>query len=158
MNLGLQEIIWIAAGLLGLYAVMQLGRLQGLRRARRAAAGRAPELEALPQPPADFGLALEVQHLRREVALLREELDAASRAWEDHARRLEGEVQRLRDGLQGVQAERSVPPQYGEALVFARRGLEAEAIAERCGISVAEAALVRSMAHTGETAPPEARP
>jgi hypothetical protein len=152
MNLGLQEVVWITVGLLGLYAVMQLGRLWGLRRARRG----APPREEAPAPAAaDFGLSLEVQHLRREVALLREQLDAATTAWEDGMRRLETEVLGLREGVQGIQAERSVPPQYGEALVFARRGLEAEAIAERCGISVAEAALVRSMAQAGDV-PPEA--
>lgn len=37
-------------------------------------------------------------------------------------------------------------PEYDEALVFARRGLDVEAIAERCGITVAEAALVRALA------------
>lgn len=154
MNLGLQEVIWIVVGLLGLYAVMQLGRLWGLRRARRG----APAREEAPAPApgaADFGLTLEVQHLRREVTLLREELDTATSAWEDSTRRLEAQVMELREGVQGVQAERSVSPQYGEALVFARRGLEAEAIAERCGISVAEAALVRAMAQAGD-APPEA--
>jgi uncharacterized protein DUF2802 len=154
MNLGPQELVWIVVGLLALYVVMQLGRLQGLRRARRGASGGDPAPAA---PPASaFGMELEVQQLRREVTLLREELENAGAAWAESAARLEAELLHLRDGVEGMQAERSVSPHYGEALVLARRGLAAETIAERCGISVAEAALVCSLAQGGEQ-PPENR-
>ena len=150
MTLELREIVWIVIGLLVLYAAMQLGRFQGLRRARR------PVPEGAAAAPPAFGLELEVQQLRREVALLREELESTTAAGREVDRRLEAELQSLRDALEGMQAERSISPQYGEAMVFARRGLAAEAIAERCGISVSEAALVCAMAQRAEQRPGEA--
>jgi DNA-directed RNA polymerase specialized sigma24 family protein len=149
VNLGLREVVWLLAGFLGLYAVMQLGRLRGLQRARRTP---PPRPEAAPE----FGLELEVQRLRREVGLLQEALASADGAWQAGQQHLEAEVLRLREALAAVQAEHSVSPHYGEAMILARRGLGAEAIAERCGISVAEAALVRSLAQRGESRPGEA--
>lgn len=156
MNLGPREVVWIVVGLLGLYAVMQLGRLQGLRRARRAALGAQPEAPLSVPAGSRFGLELEVQQLRREVVLLRDELAAAAEGWQEASGRLEAELQRLQAGVEAMQAERGVSPQYGEAMVLARRGLAAEAIAERCGISVAEAALVRSLVQGGEEQPGKA--
>lgn len=138
VSLEWREVVWIVVAVLALYAAMQLGRLQGLRRAR-------PPEPVPATPPAPFGLELEVQQLRRELALLREELEGAGTAWQETSRRLEEEVARLSGELEGLQVERSVSPQYGEAMVLARRGLAADAIAERCGISVAEAALVCSL-------------
>jgi DNA-directed RNA polymerase specialized sigma24 family protein len=41
---------------------------------------------------------------------------------------------------------RPVTPQHSEAMVLAERGLPALQIAERCGISVAEAELVCALA------------
>jgi hypothetical protein len=150
VSLELREVVWIVVGLLALYAAMQLGRLHGLRLARRAAQALPPAA-----PPAAFGVELELQQLRREVALLREELERAETAGQETDRGLAAELARLREQLEGQQAERSIPPQYGEAMVFARRGLAPEAIAERCGISVAEAALVCALARKSEAGPGE---
>ncbi|THF63180.1 DUF2802 domain-containing protein [Pseudothauera nasutitermitis] len=58
-------------------------------------------------------------------------------------------VRTLREQLEANLSGQGVSPEYDEALVFARRGLDAEAIAERCGITVAEAELVRSMTQRG---------
>lgn len=92
--------------------------------------------------PDAFQLELELQRLRREVAALRAALDVQQQ-----------EIGGLHDSLRSLQTqnERSLvsqnaSPEYSEALVFARRGLPVEAIAERCGITVAEAELVRALA------------
>lgn len=152
MSLGLRELVWIAVGLLGVYAVMQLGRLYGLRRAAASVASETPE--AAP-PPESFGLELELRQLRREVVQLRDELEHAQDAWQETAQRLEAEVLHLREALASMQADHGAAPQYGEALVFARRGLDPESIAERCGISVAEADLVRALAQAHPRPPGE---
>lgn len=94
--------------------------------------------------PDAFQHELEVRQLRRELeqqgsalAELRRELDAVREQL--RARTDQAEV--------GVMP-RGASPEYNEALVFARRGLDAETIAERCGITVAEAELVQSLARS----------
>lgn len=70
-------------------------------------------------------------------------------AWrEDVERRLaalRSEVEALRVEVGQLRAARQVSPQYGEAMSLAQSGLAAEEIATRCGISVAEAQLVRAL-------------
>jgi hypothetical protein len=51
----------------------------------------------------------------------------------------------LRREIAEVRAAAQVSPFYSEAVGLARRGYDAQAIAERCGISVAEAEMVRSL-------------
>jgi hypothetical protein len=55
------------------------------------------------------------------------------------------EVIRLREELSAVRAASRVAPAYAEAVSMVQSGLDAQAIAERCGISVAEAELVRAL-------------
>ncbi|MDB5816300.1 MAG: hypothetical protein JWN23_3417 [Rhodocyclales bacterium] len=55
------------------------------------------------------------------------------------------EVTRLREELSAVRAASRVAPAYAEAVSMVQSGLDAQAIAERCGISVAEAELVRAL-------------
>jgi len=55
------------------------------------------------------------------------------------------EVARLREELSAVRAASRVAPAYAEAVSMVQSGLDAQAIAERCGISVAEAELVRAL-------------
>ena len=69
---------------------------------------------------------------------------------------LDAEVKRLGESTPApvVASEHSpmqnTSPEYGEALVLARRGLGVEDIAARCGITRAEAELVVSLAARGE--------
>lgn len=93
-----------------------------------------------------FQLELEVRQLRRDIAQLREELDT-QRARCD---RLETEHRTVREHLEATLASQGISPEYNEALVFARRGMDVDAIAERCGISVAEAELVHALARGGQ--------
>lgn len=105
----------------------------------------APELR-LPVAVSGDGEAfqqnLEWQHLRHEMASLQTRFDEQNRIIET----LQAEIRGLREQLAGGGPQRSVSPEYDEALVYARQGLGAAAIAERCGITLAEAELVRAMA------------
>jgi len=94
-----------------------------------------------------FQLTLEVQQLRHELA--RVQGDFISQR--EQVVRLEESLALVREQLESAIASQGVSPEYNEALVFARRGLPVDAIAERCGISVAEAELVRSLAQGGTT-------
>ncbi|MCX8085880.1 MAG: DUF2802 domain-containing protein [Rhodocyclaceae bacterium] len=65
---------------------------------------------------------------------------------------VEMEVQRLRDELARMRAEmdelraaRHVSPQYAEAVTLIQRGLSAQQVADRLGISLAEAELVQAL-------------
>ena len=159
MSIGAREIIWLLIAVLAVYVLVQLLRLRGTSkplaepRPPLAPADSTPEAEevedAVPVATRDevreraerIALELEVQQLRRDIVQLRNELDSQRR----DAERFASELGALRDAVAGVEATQRVSPQYNEAVMLARRGLSAEAVAERCGISVAEAALVRSM-------------
>lgn len=91
-----------------------------------------------------FEQTLELHQLRRDVDALRDEL-TLQRA---ETQRLQETVHSLREQLDGALVSQGISPEYNEALVFARRGLDVSEIAERCDISVAEAELVRSLAQS----------
>lgn len=55
------------------------------------------------------------------------------------------EVADLREMLTELQTTRHVSPQYAEAMVMARRGMDALSIAEHCTISIGEAELVAAL-------------
>lgn len=93
----------------------------------------------------DFQMTLEVRRLHQEVARLDDQLAAQ----QGRIIELEAALADLGERLGTTVAGQGMSTEYDEALVFARRGLDAEAIAERCGISVAEAQLVRSLAQQG---------
>ena len=63
---------------------------------------------------------------------------------------LQKEVDGMRDEIAEVRALSQVSPVYGDAVSLARRGYDPQFIAERCGISVAEAELVRSLSGGAE--------
>lgn len=91
--------------------------------------------------PQVFHQALELQQLRTELT----RLQAQQLAQQAEMAALKDALNALREQFEANLAGQGVSPEYNEALVLARRGLEAEAIAERCGISVAEAELVRAL-------------
>jgi hypothetical protein len=111
---------------------------------RASPAAPAPRSAAAPAGD-EFQPTLALQQLRRELAQLRAEL-AAQREQFDAVR---ADLRTMQEQLDAALASQGVSPEYNEALVFARRGLDAEAISERCGISMAEAELVRSLAQGG---------
>ncbi len=95
--------------------------------------------------PEVFQLELEVRHLQRELEG-QQELIALQRA----------EIEALHSELGGlhlqladaVVAQPTTSPEYSEAMQLAAHGHSAQEIAARCGISVAEAGLVLSLART----------
>lgn len=104
----------------------------------------APVLRPLAAPgPEVFQLELEAGQLRRELVALQATVDAQRHEISD----LNGEVRRLREQLERAEAaQSSSSPEYSEALALARHGMGADVIAARCGITVAEAELVLSIA------------
>lgn len=113
----------------------------------------APELKPRPATVADeaaFRNAVDWQHMRRELERLQARCDAQDRVIAG----LRAEVEDLRDRLASPPAQAASPapessaisPEYDAPLVYARQGLDAAAIAERCGITLAEAQLVCAMA------------
>lgn len=59
--------------------------------------------------------------------------------------RLKAEIASLRSELEELRAARRVSPQYAEAMEMAQRGLTAQDVADRLGISLAEAELVHAL-------------
>ncbi len=92
--------------------------------------------------PDVFQLALDNSRLRQAlqaqrdlVALQQDEID-----------RLVQDITALQDELERLREQPTSSPEYSEASVLAAQGLNAEMIAARCGISLAEAELVLSLA------------
>jgi len=116
-SFGLRELVIGTAVLLGIYSGIIIIRLARMSRARQ------PE-PVWKQDPAQFGEQVVKSGIEAELAELR------------------GEVEALKERVSLLEAARNVSPQYGEAVALAQKGLTAAQIAERCGISVAEAEMV----------------
>ena len=121
---GLREMVIGTAVLLGVYSGIVIIRLARMSRPR------SPE-PVWKQPPTQFGEQALKTGIEAELAELRGEVAA-----------LKDEVILLHEEVRLLKAARNVSPQYGEAVALAQRGLGAAQIAERCGISVAEAEMV----------------
>ncbi|HSD39199.1 MAG TPA: DUF2802 domain-containing protein [Rhodocyclaceae bacterium] len=111
-----------------------------------------PEPVRMPRPSEPdasgfgFDALLEVRQMRHLVDEVRAQ----------HAHLAE-DVVRLREELAALRAASRVAPAYAEAVSMVQSGLSAQAIAERCGISVAEAELVRALSDAADEAPADAR-
>lgn len=120
-----------------LYAPLPAVQAPPLGRRWPAWAKKTPAAEPPPEPApepepepdgASFGAELARSHLEREL------------------RQLKDEVTVLRNEIAALKAARSVSPQYEDAMALAQRGLTAQDMADRCGISLAEAELVWALA------------
>ena len=101
-------------------------------------------------PLDSFSIELELQRLRLDLNALRETVEAHQK-----------EIESLREDVKCPSAGKTAPtisltaqepdmsPEYDEALALARRGIVADVIASRCGITRAEADLVASLAARG---------
>lgn len=67
--------------------------------------------------------------------------------------RLVEDITALRDELDNQVSSVASSPEYSEAMVLAAQGLNAEMIAERCGITLAEAELVLALGRGGAGRP-----
>ena len=112
----------------------------------------APEQEAA----SSFPLELELRQFRRELAQMRgamaEQRQQSARLTEELGgqRALNDELHReindLREQLQSLLTGQNISPEYSEPLILAQRGMGVDELAEHCGISVAEAQLLCSLA------------
>ena len=151
----LRDIVLAVIGLVGVYLAVMVLRLTRLGRRRETViddeALTPPTIDdetedetgedlvysppAIPRPappaPTDFGAELARSHQDSEIRLLREEVV-----------QLREEVGQLRAELADLKAARLVSPQYSDAMALAQRGLTAQDVADRCGISLGEAELV----------------
>lgn len=93
-------------------------------------------------PPDTFKSTLEIEQVRREIAQLQAVLAGQRRDMDE----VVDEVRALKAQMEAAAVSQSISPEYNEALVFARRGLDVDTIAERCGISRSEAELVHALA------------
>jgi len=75
-------------------------------------------------------------------------------AWSEHLakaevesemERMRVEMERMRIEMEELRAARRVSPQYAEAMELSQRGLTAQDVADRMGISLAEAELVHAL-------------
>lgn len=64
---------------------------------------------------------------------------------EMEVQRMRDEMERMREEMEELRAARRVSPQYAEAMELAQRGLTAQDVADRLGISLAEAELVYAL-------------
>lgn len=112
--------------------VVDLDLLDSTAPAPGLAAKAAPVAPSPSTPPvSDFGEQL-AEHLARSDL-------------EREVRQLRKEVDELRDELEDLRAVRNISPQYAEAVALAQRGLTAQDVADRMGISLAEAELVHAL-------------
>lgn len=92
-----------------------------------------PAAEAAPPPPPVSGFGEQLaEHLARSDL-------------EREVRQLRKEVNELREELEDLRAVSNISPQYAEAVALAQRGLTAQDVADRMGISLAEAELVHAL-------------
>lgn len=110
---------------------------------RPVAAAPAPAAEA---PSEVFQLELELRRLRREFEQQRDQQRSEIAALRERVETAEAALVAQQAQAGSSLVRQGVSPEYDEALLCAQRGLDVEAIAERCGITVAEAELVRSLA------------
>jgi len=98
---------------------------------------------SLNQTPNAFAAELEIQRLRREIDDLRDAMQSQRQEIDTLRLEMKHATARL-TAAPGISPAMS--PEYDEALAMARRGVLADVIAARCGISRAEADLVTSLA------------
>jgi hypothetical protein len=154
VSLDPRGLVWLLIVLLGAYVIYQLLRARP-QAPQQSAVEPTPGADAAPadapvEPRERPAERLQADMLRVEMVKLREDLEARLAAQQRDIARLETELAELRTQLERVESASKVSPQYGEAMIFARRGLAPDAIAERCGISVAEAQLVLSLVSRGD--------
>lgn len=90
--------------------------------------------ESLAERPGGFG-----EHLSEHLA--RSDMEA-------EVQRMKDEMDRMRGEMEALRAASRVSPHYAEAMEMAQRGLTAQDLADRLGISLGEAELVHALSQT----------
>jgi hypothetical protein len=171
--LGVREIVIGAIVLLGLYIAYELIRVALLsREGKRPVIDSVPEYQTIlgggaasravapaPKPEPEYAPEPEEEDedeepVRNPAADVRDSFDARVEiarlrfqieALENSLALQKQDLETLRGDLDALRSARAVAPQYGEAVALAQRGLDTNALAERCGISVSEAELVAAL-------------
>lgn len=167
-SIGPRDVILVAVMMVGLYLVGSILKLARIQPRRKAPRSRQPDFsaalygepiipqgprESLPDAPMAPQDGDEESSPEFSAYLHNSNVAAALHQSRREAQTLKDEVQRLREEVEMLKASQNVSPLYGEALSLAQQGIDAAGIAGRCGISIAEAELVRSLART----PPDSR-
>ncbi|MCL2162226.1 MAG: DUF2802 domain-containing protein [Betaproteobacteria bacterium] len=109
----------------------------------------APE-EVKEAPLDPFAVELELQRLRLEINTLRELVETQQKEIDFlRTKAKDSATDRVKASISLSAQEPDMSPEYDEALALARRGIMADVIASRCGITRAEADLVASLAARG---------
>jgi Protein of unknown function (DUF2802) len=147
---GFHDAILLCVGVAVVYLVVASLQLLQLRSRRLAPAVASPARE----PSVASKLPLDAESQNTSNTSFASQL--TQRTVEIELKRQRLELERLRADLQATQSELkllrserkigNVAPLYNEAMDFARRGVDAAAIATRCGISRGEAELVAALA------------
>lgn len=167
LSLGWREILLALVFLLAMYMLFELLRLRWLRK-RRDSVAAADAIEPVLTSPKEAiaaytaeeqpapGVAWsEAGHLAQEsfmrgveyeMAQMRDEIDAVRSEFAALREQLQQEMTRLR-------AAQTVSPFYNDAMQMAAAGHDSALIAERCGISRAEADLVVALVNQPEQTP-----
>jgi hypothetical protein len=98
--------------------------------------GEAEEASVRPAPERPAGRSGFGEHLADHLARSDMEMEV---------QRMRDEMERMRTEMEELRAARRVSPQYAEAMELAQRGLSAQDVADRLGISLAEAELVHAL-------------
>jgi len=110
----------------------------------------APETEETQVSLDSFAVELELQRLRLEISALQETIEAQQKEINSLRAKNSQAAPRIETLIPFAVQEPDMSPEYDEALALARRGIMADVIASRCGITRAEADLVASLAMRGE--------
>jgi len=117
---------------------------------KRSQAGSAVPEKVEETPLDSFAIELELQRLRLEISTLREMVEAQQKGIDSLRTDVRSPVAgRIEPTISLSVQEPDMSPEYDEALALARRGIMADVIASRCGITRAEADLVASLAARG---------
>lgn len=103
--------------------------------------GEAPAVES-PPPPAPRAAGGFGEHIADHLARSDMEMEV---------QRMRDEMERMRAEMEEIRAARRVSPQYAEAMELVQRGLTAQDVADRLGISLGEAELVHALSRGDKT-------
>ena len=117
---------------------------------QRSQPGIAAPEEVKEAPLDPFAVELELQRLRLEINTLRELVETQQKEIDFlRTKAKDSATDRVKTAISLPAQEPDMSPEYDEALALARRGIMADVIASRCGITRAEADLVASLAARG---------
>jgi hypothetical protein len=142
-----------AVVLLALYLAYALIRLERIRRAAPLFSPTMPEppvVAVSEPPPAELPFTPDITPLPVAPDAVGFATRQFMRGVEAELEQVRAELAELREEVAHLKAARQTSPHYAEAMSLAGDGADVQTVADRCGISVAEAELVRALARREE--------